>query len=352
MTSALDIKLNLPVKSEKGCQDLIKKFQLKISSVVPKHIQEIVILNAVMNSIRKNPRLLDCSNGSMLSAIMCCAETGLVPDNPLQLCHLVPFKRQVIWIPGYRGLVELARRSGEIGDVDSDIACENDEFYYERGLNQNIIHKPNLHDRGEMTHVYAIMWYLDKRIRAKFEVMTVEEVEKIRDASPGRDNEPWKKHFKEQARKTVLKRLMKTAPLSSRLALAINQDNLAETGSDLELHEAVRELEDATAGERVPATDRLADDLKKTAVKSGALPEFVGEKTDEEQLYDQNYFDGKIKEIQDLVEANKPILSEKLLKRCANDNLLQMGIEALGVVKAEIDEEVEEASRLQAEPKH
>lgn len=346
MTSALDIKLNLPVKSDQGCLDLIKAFQAKISAVVPKHIQEAVILNAVMNSVRKNPRLLNCTTGSMLSAIMCCAETGLVPDNPLQLCHLVPFKGQVVWIPGFRGLVELARRSGEIGDVDSDIACENDEFYYERGLNQNIIHKPNLHDRGEMTHVYAIMWFLDKRIRAKFEVMTVDEVNAIRDASPGRDNDPWRKHYGQQARKTVLKRLMKAAPLSPQLALAINQDNLAEAGEELDLHETVKQLQEDVAGQRVPATDKLADDLKKTAVESGALPE---ELPDPEDIPDDSAaLEAAKKEIQDLVEANKPILSKKLLERCANDNLPVMGLDALSVVKAEIDEEVEEATKRQA----
>lgn len=342
MSSALDIKLNLPVKSDQGCLNLIKAFQAKISAVVPKHIQEAVILNAVMNSVRKNPKLLNCTTGSMLSAIMCCAETGLVPDNPLQLCHLVPFKGQVVWIPGFRGLVELARRSGEIGDVDSDIACENDEFYYERGLNQNIIHKPNLHDRGDMTHVYAIMWFLDNRIRAKFEVMTVSEVNAIRDASPGRDNDPWRKHYGQQARKTVLKRLMKAAPLSPQLALAINQDNLAEAGEELDLHEAVQELRDDVASMRIPATDKLAEDLKKTAVESGALPEETTEDDTSEAI------EVAIKEIQESVEANKVVLSEKLLKRCANDNLLQMGMEALGVVKAEIEEQVEEASRRQA----
>lgn len=349
MNTALDIKLNLPVKSERGCQDLLKKFQLKISSVVPKHVQEVVILNAVMNSVRKNPKLLNCSNGSMLSAIMCCAETGLVPDNPLQLCHLVPFKGQVIWIPGYRGLVELARRSGEIGDVDSDVACINDEFYYERGLNQNIVHKPNLRDRGEMTHFYAIMWYLDSRIRAKFEVMTFEEVERIRDSSPGRNNDPWRLHFSEQARKTVLKRLMKTAPLSSQLALAINQDNLAETGSDLELHEAVAQLQDDVASQRVPATQKLTEDLKKKAVETGAIPE-----TEEPQLVQEPEEVGEdinpIDEIIALIKGNKEILSDKLLLKCDLKNLAKMSPEGLNVTKAEIEEQIEEANKLATDP--
>ena len=349
MTTALDIKLHLPVKDERGCQDLLKKFQLKISSVVPKHIQEVVILNAVMNSVRKNPKLLDCTNGSMLSAIMCCAETGLIPDNPLQLCHLVPFKRQVIWIPGYRGLVELARRSGQISDVDTDVVCKNDtEFYYERGLNQDIVHKPNLHDRGEMTHVYAIMWYLNNDIRPKFEVMSVEEVEAIRDASPGRDNVPWLKHFKEQARKTVLKRLMKAAPLSSQLALAINQDNLAETGSDLELHEAVAQLQEDVASQRTPATKKLTADLKKTAVETGAIP-----KTEETEIVPEvveDTSDDSINEIIALIKGNKAILSDKLLLKCDLKNLAKMSLEGLNVTKAEIEEQIEEANKLATDP--
>jgi recombination protein RecT len=55
--------------------------------------------------------------------------------------------------------------------------------------------------------------------------MTHGEIEKIRNISRAKDNGPWKDHWNEMARKTVLRRLMKYLSLSPELANAIAADD-------------------------------------------------------------------------------------------------------------------------------
>lgn len=355
MSTALTIQLDKPVKDVDGCRGLMASFHKQIANTLPKHIPEAVLFNAVLNSIRKNElayqkgktksRLTDCSAASMLSAIMCCAETGLIPDSPAQECHLIPFGGQVTWMPGYRGLIRLARQSGDVADVETAVVFEKDKFSCVRGLNQDLKLEEADGDRGEMVKVYAIIFYTDARIRPRFEVMSKADVDKVRSHAPGKGSDAWVKWYEEQARKTVLKRLLKTAPFSPQLVTAIDRDNQIEIEGTQELHDTVKELVGTAIESRKPATQRLTDELKAKNGNGQTEPaaETVGPTPEVDEAKE-----AAIKEVLTLATDNEVVVRQKVIDQCNEMNLRMLSVEEIGVIKSEIQKDIKKAEALAA----
>ena len=176
---------------------------------------------------------------------MTCAQLGLEPG-PLGHAYLVPFKdhvreckdrrncscrTEVQFIPGYRGLVELARRSGQVQSVQARVVYHGDEFVYAYGLNPRLDHTPSGKLDG-VTHVYAVIRYKDGGV--DFDVMTKAEVDAVRQRSKASTSGPWVTDYPEMAKKTVLKRLLKTAPMSVEYQQAVAQDEQTRARIDLD----------------------------------------------------------------------------------------------------------------------
>ena len=138
-----------------------------------------------------------------------------------------------------KGLIDLAYRSGEISVIQAHTVYENDEFSYEFGLDPKLNHKPSVKDRGEPIAFYAM--FKTKDGGYGFEVMSMDDVRKHAakfSKSYGSGFSPWKTNFEEMAKKTVLKRVLKYAPLKSDFVKAAVQDevikkNLAEDMYDV-----------------------------------------------------------------------------------------------------------------------
>lgn len=181
---------------------------------------------------RTNPDLLNCSVPSLLGAVMQAAQLGLTP-NLMGSCYLIPYNdkkegKVVSFQIGYRGLIDLVARSGFVTTIKSNCVYENDEFDYEFGLNEYLKHKPAQEDRGKkITHVYA---YAKMRHGGHaFEVMSVEDINKIRDQHSAqyrfkKENSIWGQHYESMAKKTVLKQLVKYLPISTEFHEKVSQD--------------------------------------------------------------------------------------------------------------------------------
>lgn len=273
MSKAL-IRATDPVGNANDCRNLFELFEREISQVLPTHIKIEALAAAVVNSARKNPKLLRCTKGSVLSGLMQCGATGLLPDTPAQECHLVPFENkkkgivECVWMAGYRGLLKLTRQSGIVGNAGMEVVYEGDEFDYEKGATPVLVHKPKLvveaRKDADIRFFYAIAWWLNPDIRPgfEFEVMSLAQVEAIKNASRGKDQDPWRIHFAEQGRKTVFRRLAKKLPLSPELMMAVHLDNMAAVGETQPIHDTVAEIVEPP---EKPPTKKLADDLKKKA---------------------------------------------------------------------------------------
>lgn len=203
-------------------------FQKSLAAALPRHISPGRMLRVVLAAFQSNSDILNCTPESVLLSILQAAACGLEPDGgPLGQAYLVPFKGKCQFIPGYRGLVKLARNSGEVADVWAEVVYEKDTFEYELGLNQKLIHKRDdkSDDPGPLVFVYAVARFRDGEKR--FVVLNRRQVRAIKNASPsaGSDYSPWKKWEAAMWQKTAVRQLAKLLPLSVEVATQVGAED-------------------------------------------------------------------------------------------------------------------------------
>ena len=199
--------------------DVIQAGAKQFATALPKHVNSERFVRIAITTIRQNPKLAKCSQESLLGALMVSAQLGLEPGT-LGQCYLIPFENKKAGTVecqfqiGYKGLIELLRRSGQLSDIYSYTVYENDDFNIEYGLSRTLTHKPNFDERGEIKGFYAVAILKDGA--KAFEYMTKDEVvkheEKYRKGSY--KNDVWNKNFEEMSQKTVVKKLLKWLPVS------------------------------------------------------------------------------------------------------------------------------------------
>ncbi len=227
----------------------------EIAKMLPKHLNAERLMKVAQIAATTTPALAKCDVASLVGAIGQCAMLGLEPNTVLGHAYLVPFntKRKdgegnerwvnsVQVIVGYKGLIDLARRSGQIVSIAAHEVCANDKFELVYGLDEKLNHTPAMEERGEIIGFYAVAKLKDGG--HAFEFMSRYQIEIIRDASQGwqqaikykkTDIHPWKVHFSEMGRKSVIRRLAKYLPLSIEFQTAAVLDGMAEGGQDQRL---------------------------------------------------------------------------------------------------------------------
>ena len=214
-----------PMNPYQNIQDLFKRMAPEIAKVLPKHIKSDHLLRVALTEIRKNPKLLECSSQSLLGALMLAAQLGLEPG--IQ-CFLIPYynsktrSTEVQFQIGYKGYIDLVRRSGELQTLDVHEVCRNDKFEFEYGLTPKLMHRPALENRGEVYCYYAIAKLKDGGF--SYLVMSVQDIERFRKRSKSPENGPWVTDYDAMAKKTVIKQLAKYLPLSTEIQRSITQD--------------------------------------------------------------------------------------------------------------------------------
>ncbi len=247
---------------EAGMGNVKKFFESQkgaVAAVLPKHVTPDRMLKIALGALRTTPKLMNCTVESLMGATVQCAQLGLEPNTPLGHAYLIPFEKranvagewkvigtEVQIVFGYKGLIDLARRSGQVVSISAHEVCTNDHFEYEYGLDEKLIHKPKLGDRGEVTAFYAVAKLVGGGYA--FEVMSRQQIEAIRDASQGwqtalrmkkQKESVWGQHFIEMGRKTVLRRLFKYLPVSIELATAATLDGRSESGESQGLEQVL-----------------------------------------------------------------------------------------------------------------
>lgn len=210
-----------------------------IQSCLPKHMTPERMCRIAVQTISKSSQLQRCSPQSLVAAIVEASSLGLEIDVRGQ-AYLVPYKTTVTLIPGYKGLMDLAYRSGRVANIYAETVCEKDEFVYELGLAPKLTHKPDLDDRGELRAVYAVARLKDAD--PVFVVLSRKDVEKVRKASKASGNGPWQSWEEEMWKKTAIRRLCKYLPLSPEMQRAVAIDEAADAGVPQHLGEAIIDL--------------------------------------------------------------------------------------------------------------
>ena len=248
--------------------DVIQTGAKQFATALPKHINSDRFVRIAITTIRQNPKLAQCNQESLLGALMVSAQLGLEPG-VLGQFYLIPYGRECQFQIGYKGMIELLRRSGQLKDIYAYSVYENDEFEMTYGLDRDLKHKPNLQDRGNFVGCYCVAVLKDDA-RA-FEYMTKEEIEAHgKKFSKTYGNGPWKTDFEAMAHKTVVKKMLKWLPLSVEFLENIEKDDksfkIADDKNtdlkDVEVIENNGDIINAETGEFIEETE-VKDDTAK-----------------------------------------------------------------------------------------
>ena len=215
-------------------QAYIKRMEGEIKKALPSVLTPERFTRIVLSALSTNPKLQETTPESFLGAMMTAAQLGMEPNTPLGQAYLLPYynsKKRFLECQfqlGYKGLIDLAYRSGEVSTIQAHVVYEHDKFSYAYGLEPQLEHVPAMGDRGSPTHVYAV--FRTKDGGYSFGVMSIDDVRRhAQRYSKSFENGPWQTNFEEMAKKTVLKRVLKYAPLKSDFVRGVSQDGAIHT---------------------------------------------------------------------------------------------------------------------------
>lgn len=210
-------------------QDWIRKSEKQIAKALPSAITPERFARMAMTAVTMNPDLGQCTPESFIGAMLQAASLGLEPNTSLGQAYLIPYnnrngQKEAQFQIGYRGLIELAHRSGDFQSIEAHVVYANDDFEYEFGLEPKLKHKPAMADRGEIVWVYAV--YKLKSGGYGFEVMSKADIDAHRRKYSKARTSPWDSAWEGMAKKTVIKQVLKYAPLKSEFVRAMVDEDV------------------------------------------------------------------------------------------------------------------------------
>ena len=220
--------------------DMVKALEPEIKRALPSVLTPERFTRMALSALNNTPKLKECTPMSFIAALMNAAQLGLEPNTPLGQAYLIPYKNkgtlECQFQIGYKGMIDLAYRNDRMQSIEAHTVYENDEFYYELGLDAKLKHIPTWEDRGDIIGFYAI-FKLDNG-GYRFEVMSKADVDRFAETYSkafSSEYSPWKTNYEEMAKKTVLKRLLKYAPIKSdfRKALSLDETIKSELSVDM-----------------------------------------------------------------------------------------------------------------------
>jgi recombination protein RecT len=260
-TQALAPKTQAVAKKQGTAVDYLNndKFKSQLAAALPKFLDSDHFVRSAITEFRLNPALAECSVPSVLGYFMQAAACGLEPASMLGQCYPVPFRnkktgmKECQFIIGFRGMLSIARRSGEIASVVAEVVHENDEFSIEYGMKPDLIHKPCIDgDPGAFKGAYVVVRFKGEGIDPVIKYMPKQEIDKHRNRSKSSGDGPWVTDYEEMAKKTVFRSVFKWLPIS------IEQIQAATTDGGVSRYNAdakTNDIDDLVEVEFVAADD-------------------------------------------------------------------------------------------------
>ena len=253
-------------KQPQTIKDYINAMSGEIAKALPQVMTPERFTRIALSAVSNTPKLGNCTPQSFLGAMMNAAQLGLEPNTPLGQAYLIPFENRKKGITecqfqiGYKGLIDLAYRSGEVKMIDAQTVYENDEFEYELGMDPVLKHKPARTNRGNPIYFYATFKLTNGG--QGFQVMSIEDVqEHAKKYSKTYNNGPWQTNFEEMAKKTVLKKLLKYAPLKTEFVKQVTSDETIKTSISDHMEDVPNEYMDVEYEEH-PNEDPVTGEIK------------------------------------------------------------------------------------------
>lgn len=215
---------------------LLNAYKMQIAMAIPKHVTAERIIQLATTVITRNQDIKQCTPESVIGAVMNAAMLGLDITPQFGQAYFVPYNNNKLGVKecqfmlGYRGWIQLFRRSNEISTIYAEVVRDGDEFAVEYGLNMAISHKPNLQKRGKLIAAYAVVKYKDGGYN--FAVLTEADVmarkARSRAASSGKSS-PWDTDPEAMWRKSAIRALIPYVPASVEMLKAAVTDGAVIT---------------------------------------------------------------------------------------------------------------------------
>lgn len=224
---------------------MLEAWRGEIARALPKHLNADRMARVALTCFRNVPKLADCDPKSVFAAVLQSAQLGIEPGL-MGEAHLIPYGKECQLIPGYQGLVKLAKQTGQVVDIYAMAVRENDKISVTYGLTRTLDHQPltgkggfpaSQKDRGDIIGFYAVAVFKDGT--RTFVLMGKDEIDAVRDGSSGyqqakrygrAEKSPWVAHYEEMGNKTAIRRLCKLLPKSPELAMAVALDDAHHRG--------------------------------------------------------------------------------------------------------------------------
>lgn len=226
--------------------DMIKALEPEIARALPSVITPERFTRMALNALNNTPKLAECTQMSFLGALMNAAQLGLEPNTPLGQAYLLPFRNKGVlecqFQIGYKGLLDLVYRNELVQTVQAQVVYENDEFSYSLGLNAELNHIPSMGERGEPVAFYALFKLQNGGYG--FEVMSKIEMDNFASTyskAISSAYSPWKTNYEDMAKKTVIKKVLKYAPIKTDFQRALSNDETIKTEFSVDMAEVQAE---------------------------------------------------------------------------------------------------------------
>lgn len=228
--------------------DMVKALEPEIKRALPAVLTPERFTRMALSAINSTPKLAECTPMSFIAALMNAAQLGLEPNTPLGQAYLLPYKNKGVlecqFQIGYKGVIDLAYRTGQIQMIQAQAVRESDYFEYQYGLEPKLIHRPGDGARGEVTFIYGMFRLTNGGYG--FEVSNKADMDAFAEKyskSYGSRYSPWTENYEDMAKKTVIKRALKYAPISSDLQKALSSDETIKTVLSVDMSEINNECQ-------------------------------------------------------------------------------------------------------------
>lgn len=262
-------------------RNFLEKQKAQLAAALPKHMNPDRMIRLACTEFAKNPQLQKCDAISVFGSIIQASQLGL-EIGVLGQAYLVPYRNnkkntmEAQFIPGYKGLIALARRSGEVTSIETNIVYANDTFELVLGVDSNLTHKPYLDgDRGKARLVYGVAKFKDGGHHLEW--MSISDVEKVRARSKASSSGPWVTDYEQMVRKTLIRRMANYLPMSIELQNALQVDEAVDAGKNATIEGdfvvvSERDEEPLAADRADPATGEITD--QRTRQEEAMLPAY------------------------------------------------------------------------------
>lgn len=242
-------------------QLLNPNFLKSLQEILPSTFSPERMVRLALSSMAENDRLMQCDIKSIRFGIVEAARLGLEIGGPLGQAYLTPRKGRAVLVLGYRGMVDIAIRTGLVNAIMAEVVREGDKFSFEYGTQRKLRHIPVGDPDTPVSHAYAIA---DMPGGTQiFHVLSRKEIDRIRSRGDAGSKSPWVTDFAEMARKTALRNLFKFLPTTPAVREAfyrhVETEEAAAVHVDAQSDQVIDgEVIDPETGEILDATREVA----------------------------------------------------------------------------------------------